>query len=298
MIGTSTPGNTITVSAVNQDDHTSLTRTATVPNSGAFSIPIPLTGGTTVLNIVATSKSGGTARAVRTVVCDVAPGTLVFGRDDPDDDDHGPGQLRLSDVVELQAGRVRPAALRGLRRGRPDHLPRPHARPDADVRLAARRAAGRRLRPHPRRLAHLDERRVRDPQLHARAVGQADRGPGLRPAVRRRRRRHARAGDDHRQRRLALHHVQRDQGEPRHARLGLGLHGRADRPGRLQPRPGPRLPADAAGVPVRRLRDREHATRTARSTRARCPKAMDTLTAPAELDYTLHPVVLSPVVVP
>ena len=38
---------------------------------------------------------------------------------------------------------------------------------------------------------------------------------------------------------------------------GLGLHGRADRPGRLQLRPGPRLPADAAGLPVRRLRDRE-----------------------------------------
>jgi carbohydrate-binding DOMON domain-containing protein len=28
------------------------------------------------------------------------------------------------------------------------------------------------------------------------------------------------------------------------------------------------------------------------------PKAMDTLTSPAELDYTLHPVVLSPVVMP
>ena len=28
------------------------------------------------------------------------------------------------------------------------------------------------------------------------------------------------------------------------------------------------------------------------------PKAMDTLTAPAELDYTLHPVVLTPVTIP
>ena len=44
---------------------------------------------------------------------------------------------------------------------------------------------------------------------------------------------------------------------PRHAAAGLGLHGRPHRPGRLQPRPGARLPADAAGLPVRRLRGRE-----------------------------------------
>jgi glucoamylase len=91
VTGTSTPGNTVVVSAVNQDDHTSLTRSVAVPDSGAFSVTIPLTGGTTVLNIVATSTSGGTARAVRTVVWDLAPGTLIFGRDDPDGDDNGPG---------------------------------------------------------------------------------------------------------------------------------------------------------------------------------------------------------------
>ncbi|WP_053227865.1 glucodextranase DOMON-like domain-containing protein [Solirubrobacter soli] len=104
VTGTSTPGNTITVSAVNQDDHTSLTRTATVPSSGAFSIPIPLTGGTTVLNIVATSKSGGTARAIRTVVFDFAPGTLLFSKDDPDGDDNGPGNFAYPTSSNFKPG--------------------------------------------------------------------------------------------------------------------------------------------------------------------------------------------------
>ena len=65
-----------TSSAVNQDDHTSLTRAVTAGDDGAFSVTVPLTGGTTVLNIVATSPTAATARAVRTVVLDYAPGTL------------------------------------------------------------------------------------------------------------------------------------------------------------------------------------------------------------------------------
>jgi glucoamylase len=91
VTGTSAPGNTITVGAVNQDDHTSRTRSTIAAAGGAFSVTVPLTGGTTVLNIVATSRSGGTARAVRTVLWDVAPGTLIFADDDPDGDDRGPG---------------------------------------------------------------------------------------------------------------------------------------------------------------------------------------------------------------
>jgi carbohydrate-binding DOMON domain-containing protein len=46
-----------------------------------------------VLNTVATSPSGGTARDVRTVVFDQAPGTLIFAADDPDGDDNGPGNF-------------------------------------------------------------------------------------------------------------------------------------------------------------------------------------------------------------
>ena len=181
-----------------------------------------------------------------------------------------PGQLRLSDGGNFKRRRLRPPALRGLRRGRPDIIFRvAHPRPDADVRQPARRAARRRLRPRPGRgptstAASFPQRN------YAIAPGgawsRAARGPGLRPAVRRRRRRRTLGTIDHpRQRDLALHHVQRAEGAPRHAGVGLGLHGRAHRPGRLQLRPGARLPADAAGLPVRRLRDRRssdpHCTR-------------------------------------
>jgi glucoamylase len=104
VTGTSAPGNTVVVSAVNQDDHTSLTRSVTVGADGAFSVPVPLTGGTTVLNIVATSRSGGTARASRTVVFDFAPGTLIFGRDDPDNDDSGPGNFAYPTSSNFKPG--------------------------------------------------------------------------------------------------------------------------------------------------------------------------------------------------
>ena len=65
-----------------------------------------------------------------------------------------------------------------------------------------------------------------------------------------------------------------------HAGQRLGLHRGADRPGRVQPRPGPRLPADAAGLPVRRLRDREQ--RPALHVRPdTVPKAVDVITPTA-----------------
>ncbi len=92
VAGTSAPGNSIAVAASNLDDNTSTTvHTTTAGPDGPFSLTVPLTGGTYVLNIVATSPSGATAREVRTVVFDFVPGTLLFEVDDPDGDDNGPG---------------------------------------------------------------------------------------------------------------------------------------------------------------------------------------------------------------
>jgi hypothetical protein len=93
VTGTAAPGSTISVAATNIDPGppgTTVTETTAGP-SGAFSVTVPVTGGTSILNITATSPSGGTARAVRTVSRDFSPGTLLFEAADPLGDDNGPG---------------------------------------------------------------------------------------------------------------------------------------------------------------------------------------------------------------
>jgi hypothetical protein len=93
VTGTTAPGNTITVAATNIDPGPpgNTLHGTTVGAGGAFSLTVPLTGGTTVLNITATSPSGDTARTSRTVVFDFVPGTLLFQAADPNGDDNGPG---------------------------------------------------------------------------------------------------------------------------------------------------------------------------------------------------------------
>jgi glucoamylase len=92
--GTSTPGNAIVVAATNTDqDSATTTRRTTAADDGSFSVTLPLAGGTSVLSIVATSPSGDTAYAKRTVVFDFVPGTLLFEAADPDGDDNGPGNF-------------------------------------------------------------------------------------------------------------------------------------------------------------------------------------------------------------
>jgi glucoamylase len=92
VTGTSVKGNTIYVAATNtdMDSQTTITSTATQAD-GSFSVAVPVTGGTTVLNVVAISPSGATGHAVRTVVFDFTPGTVVFDTADPSNDDKGPG---------------------------------------------------------------------------------------------------------------------------------------------------------------------------------------------------------------
>ena len=87
------------------------------------------------------------------------------------------------------------------------------------------------------------------------------------------------------------------------ARPRLGLHRRAHRPGRLQQRPGARLPADAAGRSSSASARRRAPTRTAPFPPGSVPKAIDVITPSGvaqstELDYTLGPVVLSGVSIP
>jgi glucan 1,4-alpha-glucosidase len=106
VAGTSAAGNTISIAATNIDPGppaTTVTET-TAGAGGAFSVTVPLTPGTTVLNITATSPSGGTARAVRTVVQDVPPGTLLYETADPVGDDNGPGNYAYPTSSNFKPG--------------------------------------------------------------------------------------------------------------------------------------------------------------------------------------------------
>ena len=60
-----------------------------------------MTGGTSVLNVVAVSPSGGTAHVKRTVVFDFVPGTLLLDVTDPERRRQRPGQLRVPDLRQL-----------------------------------------------------------------------------------------------------------------------------------------------------------------------------------------------------
>lgn len=92
VTGTSAPGNTIYVAATNTDNNSQTTLASTPTNpDGSFSVTVPITGGTTVLNTVAVSSTGATAHDQRSIVFDFTPGTLIFEATDPANDDNGPG---------------------------------------------------------------------------------------------------------------------------------------------------------------------------------------------------------------
>jgi glucan 1,4-alpha-glucosidase len=90
--GTTSAGNRVYVSATNIDANSATTSVSTmVGSSGSFTLNVPITGGTSVINVVAVDKAGGTAHATRTIVLDIVPGTLLLDVADPDGDDNGPG---------------------------------------------------------------------------------------------------------------------------------------------------------------------------------------------------------------
>jgi glucoamylase len=105
VTGTSVPGNTIDIAATNTDSNS---QTSTVSGSvqadGSFSLNVPVTGGTTVLNVVAISPSGATAHVQRTVIFDFTPGTVLFDITDPSGDDHGPGNYAYPTSDNFHAG--------------------------------------------------------------------------------------------------------------------------------------------------------------------------------------------------
>ncbi len=105
VTGTSAPGNTIYVAATNTDANSATTVASTIAAAdGSFSVDVAVTGGTTVLNIVAVSPSGGTAHVQRTIIFDVVPGTLLLDLADPNGDDNGPGNYAYPTSADFHAG--------------------------------------------------------------------------------------------------------------------------------------------------------------------------------------------------
>jgi glucoamylase len=103
--GTTAPGNRVYVSATNTDHDSVTTIAQTTPGAdGSFQVDVPVTGGTTVLNVVAVSPTGGTAHAVRTIVFDFVPGTVLLDVTDPGGDDNGPGNYAYPTAGDFQAG--------------------------------------------------------------------------------------------------------------------------------------------------------------------------------------------------
>jgi glucan 1,4-alpha-glucosidase len=105
VTGTSAPGNAIRIAATNTDENSATTIvTGTAGSDGTFSIPVPLIGGRSLLNIVATSPSGATAREARTVVVLAATAPVIFEANDPDGDDHGPGNFQYPTSDAFHSG--------------------------------------------------------------------------------------------------------------------------------------------------------------------------------------------------
>src|SRR5581483_7598379 len=105
VAGTTAPGNEVYVIATNTDANSATTAaTATADAGGAFSVDVAVTGGTTVINVVAVSPSGATGHAQRTVVFDFVPGTLLLDVTDPSGDDNGPGNYAYPTSSNFQPG--------------------------------------------------------------------------------------------------------------------------------------------------------------------------------------------------
>jgi glucoamylase len=105
VTGTSAPGNKIRIAATNvdEDTRTDIVTGTTAPD-GSFSIDVPLIGGRSVLNIVATNARGDTAHATRTVVVLAPPAPVIFEATDPDNDDNGPGNYRYPTAGDFHDG--------------------------------------------------------------------------------------------------------------------------------------------------------------------------------------------------
>ena len=105
VTGTTVAGNKVYAAATNTDANSATTTASTTAApDGSFSVSLAVTGGTTVINVVAVSPSGATAHAKRTVVWDFTPGTVLLDLTDPSNDDNGPGNYAYPTSSDFHPG--------------------------------------------------------------------------------------------------------------------------------------------------------------------------------------------------
>ena len=105
VTGITAAGNKVSVAATNTDTgFTTATAEGVAAADGSFSISVAVTPGTTVITVVATASSGGTAHTTRTVVWDFVAGTKIFDVTDPTNDDNGPGNYAYPTAADFHAG--------------------------------------------------------------------------------------------------------------------------------------------------------------------------------------------------
>jgi hypothetical protein len=105
VTGVAAPGSTVVVAATNTDSNSATTFVTALPASnGAFSVQVPVDGGTTVLNVASVDGNGATGHVARTVVYDYTPGTVVLDVTDPTGDDNGPGNYVYPTAADFHAG--------------------------------------------------------------------------------------------------------------------------------------------------------------------------------------------------
>ena len=269
--GTTAAGNTVYVAATNTDANSATTVASATATDGTFSIDVAVTGGTTVLTVVAVSPDGDTAYERRTILFDFVPGTLLLDVADPDGDDHGPGNYAYPTSPNFNPGAFDIQAFQVFDAGS-----------DVIFRVRTRNLSetfGSALG------AQLVDIYVRDPAggPTSTAAANASRNFQIAPAFAWNRLIQAQGFGQRYEdaaggtlgtvtitgnaisRFITVRVPKSSLGQPA---AGLGVHGGPDRPGRLQRRPGARVPARPSGLPVRRLRRGRASTRTAPSIRA------------------------------
>jgi carbohydrate-binding DOMON domain-containing protein len=97
-------GNGVYVVATNTDTFDTTSGATTAAPDGSFTVSVPVSAGTTVLNTVAVSPSGDTAHDKRSVLVDITPGTIVLDATDPSNDDNGPGNYAYPTSSDFHAG--------------------------------------------------------------------------------------------------------------------------------------------------------------------------------------------------